>query len=100
MPYQIIQCPTDIQDRRAGIYGTTWIIQQSQTADKYVDVQFSVCAPSDQFSRKKGVAVAQLMIPAVVHKAALLDYVNSLNKRKYVYFLPDVYQIYQAIARL
>ena len=100
MSYQIIQCPTDIADRRDGIYGTTWIITQLQPTDKYVEVQFSVCAPSDQFSRKKGVAVAQLMIPAVVHKAALLDYVNSLNTRKYVYCVPDVYQIYQAIARL
>lgn len=99
MSYQIIQCPTDISDRRDGIYGTTWIVRSTDHS-KYVSVKHSVCSPADQFSRKKGVFRAMLTPSVLVHKAALLNHVNSLNKRKYVYLVPDVYQIYQAIARL
>ena len=99
MPYQIIHCPTDIHDRRAGIYGTTWIIRSTDHS-KYVSVSYSVCSPDDQFSRKKGVYRAMMKESAYMHKAAMLDHIKSIGNRKDTYRVPTLYQIYQAIARL
>ena len=98
MTTQIIHCPTDAQDRQAVIYGTTWIINALQ--GNLVEIQYSVCSPDDVFSRKKGLLVAKSKRGVIVSKAELPKYINSINSGKSVYFVPDIYRIYQAVIRL
>ena len=99
MREQVIHCPTDAKMRRAGYYGTTWVIQQSRNYPNLVNVCFSICSPEDQFSRKKGVAVAKSGIGNgfMAHKRELLDLGKGLSDK---HLIPTVEQIYQAVIRL
>jgi hypothetical protein len=97
MPTQIIHCPTDAAMRKEGFYGTTWIIHQSVVSTKHVHVQYSICSPDDQFSRKRGVAVATLNRLSKVHKVDLLNVGSNLSHK---HLKPSLEQIYLAMVRL
>lgn len=97
MTTQIIHCPTNAAMRKQGFYGTTWRIKQDPSSSKHVYLQYSTCSLDDQFSRKKGVAIAELQATSIVHKADLPNLGKNLSSK---HIVPSIEQIYQAIIRL
>lgn len=101
MSLQIIHCPTDAEMRKEGFYGSTWLIEPSLNLKNWVHVQYSVCSPDDQFSRKKGVQIAKQKIAVPVHKADLIEYINHVFPHdEGMHFTPSTLKIYQAVIRL
>jgi hypothetical protein len=97
MTTQIIHCPTDAAMRKEGLYGTTWIVREDAVSIKHVHVQYSICSPDDQFSRKKGVAVAKFQTSFKIHKADLLNIGSNLSSK---HLKPSLEQIYLAMVCL
>ena len=82
-------------------YSTTWVLTESDKGQKYVDVQYCVCHPDDQYNKKVGVQLAKSKSKVTMMKSEVPNYVRSTlkdNKRWYDY--PCMSQIYLAIIHL
>jgi hypothetical protein len=95
---QIVHC----RSIGVGVRRTTWVFSESDKGQKYVDVQYAVCHPGDQYIKKIGVWVAKSKPKVTVLKGEVPKYVKSIRPSEDDVWLayPDIYQIYQAICHL
>lgn len=95
---QIIHC----HNHRSGVYGSTWVFTESAKGQKYVDVQYALCHPKDQYVKKTGVQLAKSKPKVTILKGKVPDYVwvdVYGSTYKFVNY-PGMKQIYQAIVHL
>lgn len=98
MKEQIIHCNHSLY-RGTPYKGSTWILSESLSDNRYVDLQYSLCSDKDNYCRKTGVAIARLSQKESVLKTRIRQVMINKKKDKPV-VIPDWQQIYQAVIRL
>lgn len=93
---QIIHCK---HDNDPDCYGSTWLFTESDRGQKYVDVQYVICHPRDQYTKKIGVMLAKSKPKVSMLKGEVLQYrFDQVYQRRVNY--PSTGEIYQAIVHL
>jgi hypothetical protein len=95
----VIHCPTDAQQRKQGVFGTTWVLSLAPDS-RDVLVRYSTCSPSDQYCKSKGVVLATITTPLKIPKKDLIFYTQSRHPSNGKYNLPTVEQLFYAVLKL
>ena len=95
---QIIHCSS----HGTGVHGSTWVFTESVKGQKYVDVQYVLCHPKDQYCKKTGVQLAKSKPKVTMMKGEVPGYVweEICCVGTQLPHYPDMNQIYQAICHL